>query len=97
MISTMVYLKYTWGYDATDKGKKTVVAIIYKYLKEEMFEGKEHVRTAVLSVKFAMKSSTLHRCVTVPNIDPFQLSATLKQGTPLKVTSTNQAPGSADQ
>ena len=56
----MTHLQHVWGYD--DVGKKTAAAIIYKYLKEEIFP-KVHVPTAFLSVKFAMMSSTLHKYI----------------------------------
>ena len=41
-------------------GKKTISAIIYKYLKERMFP-KEHITTAFLATRFATTSSTLHK------------------------------------
>ena len=56
----MMLLRHVWGYGKDDVGKKTVVAIIYKYLKERMFL-KKHVTTAFLSTKFATTSSTLHK------------------------------------
>ena len=40
--------------------------------------------------------SHLFRSEWSQNIEPFQLSATLKQGAPPKVTSANQAPRSAN-
>ena len=52
----MAHLCHVWGYDGDDIGKKTVSAIIYKYLKQQMFL-KAHVPTAFLSVKFMMTSS----------------------------------------
>ena len=44
----IMQLRHVWGYTKEDVGKKTVAAIIYKYLKERMFP-KEHVTTAFLS------------------------------------------------
>ena len=58
----MMQLRHMWGYTKEDVGKKTVAAIIYKYLKERMFL-KEHVTTAFLSWKFATTSSTLHKYI----------------------------------
>ena len=58
----MMLLRHVWGYGKDDVGKKTVAAIIYKYLKERMFL-KEHVTTAFLSMKFATTSSTLHKYI----------------------------------
>ena len=58
----MMLLRHVWGYGRDDVGKKTVSAIIYKYLKERMFP-KEHVTTAFLSQKFATTSSTLHKYI----------------------------------
>ena len=58
----MMLLRHVWGYGKEDVGKKTVAAIIYKYLKERMFP-KEHVMTAFLSTKFATTSSTLHKYI----------------------------------
>ena len=58
----MMLLRHMWGYDKDNVGKKTVAAIIYKYLKERMFL-KEHVMTAFLSTKFATTSSTLHKYI----------------------------------
>ena len=58
----MMLLSHVWGYGRDDVGKKTVSAIIYKYLKEQMFP-KAHVTTAFLSVKFATTSSTLHKYI----------------------------------
>ena len=55
-------LKQEWGYGKDDIGKKTVAAIIYKYLKEQMFP-KAHVTTAYLAEKFDSESSTLHKYV----------------------------------
>ena len=57
-----VHLCHVWGYDGDDIGKKTVSAIIYKYLKQQMFL-KAHVPTAFLSVKFMMTSSMLHKYI----------------------------------
>ena len=58
----MMLLRHVWGYGKDDVGKKTIAAIIYKYLKERMFP-KEHVMTAFLSTKFATTSSTLHKYI----------------------------------
>ena len=58
----MMLLKHVWGCGRNDVGKKTVSAIIYKYLKEQMFL-KVHVTTAFLSIKFATTSSTLHKYI----------------------------------
>ena len=58
----MMLLRHMWGYSKDNVGKKTVTAIIYKYLKERMFL-KEHVMTAFLSMKFATTSSTLHKYI----------------------------------
>ena len=58
----MMLLRHVWGYGRDDVGKKTVSAIIYKYLKEWMFP-KEHVTTAFLSQKFTTTSSTLHKYI----------------------------------
>ena len=58
----MMLLRHVWGYSKDDVGKKTVSAIIYKYLKEQMFP-KEHVTTAFLSHKFTTTSSTLHKYI----------------------------------
>ena len=33
----MMLLRHMWGYGKDDVGKKTIAAIIYKYLKERMF------------------------------------------------------------
>ena len=40
----MMQLKHIWGYGREDIGKKTVSAIIYKYLMERMMP-KQHVPT----------------------------------------------------
>ena len=58
----MAHLQHVWSYDMDDVGKKTVAAIIYKYLKEEIFP-KVHVPTAFLSVRFTMNGSTLHKYI----------------------------------
>ena len=58
----MMLLRHVWDYGKDDVGKKTVAAIIHKYLKERMFP-KEHVTTAFLSMKFATTSSTLHKYI----------------------------------
>ena len=58
----MMLLRHVWGYGKDDVGKKTITAIIYKYLKERMFL-KEHVTTTFLSMKFATTSSTLHKYI----------------------------------
>ena len=59
-LPNMLLLKHVWGYNKEDIGKKTVSAIIYKYLKERMFS-KEHVTTTFLATRFATTSSTLHK------------------------------------
>ena len=58
----MMNLKEQWGYGKDDFGKKTMAAIVYKYLKEQIFP-KSHVTTAFLAKKFAAKSSTRHKYV----------------------------------
>ena len=58
----MMLLRHVWGYGKDNVGKKTVAAIIYKYLKERMFP-KDHVMTAFLSRKFATTGSTLHKYI----------------------------------
>ena len=60
----MMQLRHVWGYSKEDVGKKTMAAIIYKYLKERMFP-KEHITTAFLSRKFAAMSSTLHKYIVI--------------------------------
>ena len=58
----MMLLRNMWGYGKDDVGKKTISAIIYKYLKERMLP-KEHVTTVFLSQKFTTTSSTLHKYI----------------------------------
>ena len=58
----VMLLKHVWGYGKDDVGKKTVSAIIYKYLKQRMFP-KEHVTTTFLSQRFTTTSSTLHKYI----------------------------------
>ena len=58
----MMQLKHVWGYGREDIGKKTVSAIIYKYLMERMMP-KQHVPTHFLSKRFATTESTLHKYI----------------------------------
>ena len=58
----MMLLRHVWGYSRDDVRKKTVSAMIYKYLKERMFPNK-HVTTNFLPQKFATTSSTLHKYI----------------------------------
>ena len=61
-LSNMVNLKEEWGYQKDDVGRKTVAAIVYKYLKEVMFP-QAHVTTTYLAEKFAAKESMLHKYI----------------------------------
>ena len=61
-LPNMSNLKHAWGYNTDEIKKKTVAAIIYKYLKEAMFK-KTHVLTIFLSRQFAMVSSMLHKYI----------------------------------
>ena len=61
-VPDMLQLKNVWGYGQEDVGKKTVSAIIYKYLMERMIPEK-HVPTVFLSKRFATTESTLHKYI----------------------------------
>ena len=61
-VPDMLQLKNVWGYGREDIGKKTVSAIIYKYLMERMIP-KQHIPTNFLSKQFATTESTLHKYI----------------------------------
>ena len=61
-VPDMLQLKNVWGYGREDIGKKTVSAIIYKYLMERMIP-KQHVPTNFLSKQFATTESMLHKYI----------------------------------
>ena len=61
-VPDMLQLKNVWGYGQEDVGKKTVSAIIYKYLMERMIP-EQHVPTVFLSKRFATTESTLHKYI----------------------------------
>ena len=58
----MMQLRHVWGYGREDIGKKTVSAILYKYLMERMMP-KQHVPMHFLSTRFTTTESTLHKYI----------------------------------
>ena len=61
-IPDMLQLKNVWGYGREDVSKKTVSAIIYKYLMERMIP-EQHVPMVFLSKQFTTTESTLHKYI----------------------------------
>ena len=61
-VPDMLQLKNVWGYGREEVSKKTVSAIIYKYLMERMIP-EQHVLTVFLSKRFATTESMLHKYI----------------------------------
>ena len=55
------FLPTAWGYDREGRAKKVVAGIIYKYVKDCMYEGKVETTAKEVSEKFGFNATTMNR------------------------------------
>ena len=55
------FLPTAWGYKVEGKAKKVIAGIIYKYVKDQMYEGKVETPATEVSSKYALNSTTMNR------------------------------------
>ena len=55
------FLPTSWGYDKSGRAKKMIAGIIYKYVKDRMYDDKVETAAKEASEKFALNSTTMNR------------------------------------
>ena len=55
------FLPTAWGYDRAGRAKKVVAGIIYKYVKDRMYDGKVETPVTEVSEKFGFNATTINR------------------------------------
>ena len=58
---SLPFLPTSWGYDKEGRAKKVIAGIIYKYVKDRMYEGKVETPATEVSEKFALNATTMNR------------------------------------
>ena len=58
---SLPFLPTSWGYNKEGRAKKVIAGIIYKYVKDRMYEGKIETPAMEVSEKFALNSTTMNR------------------------------------
>ena len=58
---SLPFLQTSWGYDRPGKAKKVIAGIIYKYVKDRMYNDKVETSAKEASGKFALNSTTMNR------------------------------------
>ena len=55
------FLPTTWGYKVEGRAKKVIAGIIYKYVKDQMYEGELKTPATEVSSKYALNATTMNR------------------------------------
>ena len=55
------FLPMAWGYRVEGRVKKVIAGIIYKYVKDQMYEGKIATPVTEVSEKYALNATTMNR------------------------------------
>ena len=55
------FLPTAWGYRVEHRAKKVVAGIVYKYVKDQMYEGKIATPAMEVSGKYALNATTMNR------------------------------------
>ena len=58
---SLPFLPTSWGYDKEGRAKKVIAGIIYKYVKDRMYDDKIETSAKEASEKFALNSTTMNR------------------------------------
>ena len=58
---SLPFLPTSWGYDRPGRAKKVIAGIIYKYVKDRMYDDKVETAAKEASEKFALNSTTMNR------------------------------------
>ena len=55
------FLPTAWGYRVEDRAKKVVAGIVYKYVKDQMYEGKIATPATEVGTKYSLNVTTMNR------------------------------------
>ena len=55
------FLPTAWGYNKEGRAKKVIAGIIYKYVKDRMYDGKTETPATEVSEKYALNVTTMNR------------------------------------
>ena len=58
---SLPFLPTSWGYDKEGRAKKVIVGIIYKDVKDRMYDGKIETPATEVSEKYALNATTMNR------------------------------------
>ena len=58
-VKNLPFLPTAWGYKAKGRAKKVIAGIIYKYVKDQMYEGKIATPATEVSEKYALNATTM--------------------------------------
>ena len=58
---SLPFLPTSWGYDKEGRAKKVIVGIIYKYVKDRMYDGKIETPATEVSKKYVLNATTMNR------------------------------------
>ena len=57
----LLFLPTVWGFKVEGRAKKVIAGIIYKYVKDQMYEGELETPATEVSAKYALNSTTMNR------------------------------------
>ena len=60
-VKNLPFLPTAWGYRVEGRAKKVIAGIIYKYVKDQMYEGKIETPATEVSGKYALNATTMNR------------------------------------
>ena len=60
-VKNLPFLPTAWGYKVEGRAKKVIAGIIYKYVKDQMYEGTIETPVTEVSEKYALNSTTMNR------------------------------------
>ena len=60
-VKNLLFLPMAWGYRVEDRAKKVITGIIYKYIKDQMYQGKISMPAMEVSAKYGLNATTMNR------------------------------------
>ena len=91
-VKNLPFLPTAWGYKADGRAKKVIAGIIYKYVKDQMYEGKIAMPATEVSEKYALNATTMNRHIQGKKYEGGKASSSgTRRPAAVKVTVTMQS------
>ena len=85
------FLPTAWGYKTDGRAKKVITGIIYKYVKDQMYDGKIETPATEVSEKYALNSTTMNRHILGKKYEGGKASGSgTRRPAAVKVTATER-------